>query len=437
MRDEERYDIQGKLGEGGRGAVYLAKDRQLNRTVAIKRLLSDEKDSKSAYEALLNESRALSAINNPHIIRVFDVCQDEDGPYVVMEHLKGKTLHEVVATAPLLEHDFLEIAEQALEALIAAHEVQLLHRDIKPGNLMLTWLPSGRFNLKLLDFGLAKFSAAPSVQTVAHDKSVFGSIYFMAPEQFERTPLDQRTDLYSLGCVFFHALTGDYPFDGSNVTEVMASHLQGTHHDLKTLRPDLPPSLCDWVTCFIARNPDDRPVNAQVALDSLASARRGTFTSVAPQAITPQFISSPGPADPMTATVAIPAPPTGQVPAPPTGSIPVPPTGRVPVQTAPTTLKSSTGIPLPILVTMGILSLVILGLGAAIYFRPEPTPPAPTGATPETPGTTELADSKTPAKGATPEKAEPKPPPAPPKKLSPAQTFKSRDTNKDGKLSEK
>ena len=146
MRDEERYDIQGKLGEGGRGAVYLAKDRQLNRTVAIKRLLSDEKDSKSAYEALLNESRALSAINNPHIIRVFDVCQDEDGPYVVMEHLKGKTLHEVVATAPLLEHDFLEIAEQALEALIAAHEVQLLHRAVGDLDVLDACQIQGHFN---------------------------------------------------------------------------------------------------------------------------------------------------------------------------------------------------------------------------------------------------------------------------------------------------
>ena len=416
MKDEERYDIQGKLGEGGRGAVYLAKDRQLNRTVAIKRLLAEEKDADAAYEALLNESRALSSINNPHIVRVFDVCQDEDGPYVVMEHLKGKTLHEVVANAPLLEHDFLEIAEQALEALIAAHQVHLLHRDIKPGNLMLTWLPSGRFNLKLLDFGLAKFSSAPSVQTVAHGQSVMGSIYFMAPEQFERAPLDQRTDLYSLGCVFFFALTGDYPFNGENVTAVMASHLQGTHHDLQALRPDLSPSLCDWVTSFIARTPDQRPSSAQKALDALAETHQGPLTTTSPQPIAPQLLTGPVHIDPLT------------------GQIPVPPTGQIPVQTAPTTLHSSSGIPLPLVITMGVLSLLILTLGTAIYFRPEPGPPLPISPAPDR-ALAEHAAKQAPTSGrissdpeATPAKTDPE--------RKPAQVFRNRDKNKDGKLSE-
>ena len=213
-KNEERYDIQGKLGEGGRGTVYLAQDRQLNRTVAIKRLSTEKEDADASYEAVLRESRALSALSSPHIVRVFDVGQDEDGPYVVMEHLNGKTLHEVVSNAPLIEGDFFQIAEQGLEALIAAHEVHLLHRDIKPGNLMLNWLPSGRFNLKLLDFGLAKFSDTPSVQTIAYGKSVMGSIYFMAPEQFDRELLDARTDLYSLGCLYYYGRTSRYPFDG-------------------------------------------------------------------------------------------------------------------------------------------------------------------------------------------------------------------------------
>lgn len=446
MSEEERYDIQGKLGEGGRGAVYLARDRQLNRTVAIKRLFSEEKNAEKDYEAVLHESRALSAINSPHIVRVFDVCQDEDGPYVVMEHLKGRNLHEVVTNAPLVEQDFLEIAEQALEALIAAHEAQLLHRDIKPGNLMLTWLPSGRFNLKLLDFGLAKFSATPAVQTMAQGKSVMGSIYFMAPEQFDRKPLDQRTDLYSLGCVFFFSLTGEYPFDGANVTEVMASHIQGRHKDLHAMRPDLPRSLCEWVTHLISVDPDNRPAHAQEALESLAEARRGTFTQVAPQPIAPQLLTGP---------VNV-GPPTGAVPganlhttdqvlaagAAATASVPVAARAVPAATTGPQPSIRATTIPTALLITVGVLALLVIVLGAAIYFLPnDPAPPAPvSGAPAESPRETPPKPAPVKPEPADPPVAKPparKPKPAnaiPPSRKQLMATFKVKDTNKDNSI---
>ena len=115
MEDEERYEIRGKVGEGGRGAVYRAYDRHLNRSVAIKRLFTDDAEGGDSNEAVMKESHALSAISSPHIVRVFDVAQDEEGPYVVMEFLEGKTLHEVVSKAPLVLQDFLTVAEQSLE----------------------------------------------------------------------------------------------------------------------------------------------------------------------------------------------------------------------------------------------------------------------------------------------------------------------------------
>ena len=249
---DERYEIRGKIGQGGVGAVYRAFDRNLNREVAIKRVLSeggfDANDSEDeATKALLKEATALCSVQHPHIVTVYDAGVDEDGPYVVMELLSGRTLDEMVERGTMTWVDFRETAIQCLEALIAAQELNLVHRDIKPSNVMVTWLPSGKFQVKLVDFGLAKFSAAPSLQTIDHGDAVFGSIHFMAPEQFERIPLDKRTDMYSLGCVFFYCLAGHYPFDGETAPLVMASHLNNNYNPLNEYRPDLPDWVCQWV----------------------------------------------------------------------------------------------------------------------------------------------------------------------------------------------
>ena len=131
-----------------------------------------------------------------------------------MELLKGETLDETVERGVLTAEDFKEVVYQTMEGLIAAQANNVIHRDIKPTNIMLIWQASGKFQLKILDFGLAKFSKAPSVQTMDQDDAVMGSIFFMAPEQFERAELDARTDLYQMGCVYYNALTGQYPFNG-------------------------------------------------------------------------------------------------------------------------------------------------------------------------------------------------------------------------------
>lgn len=269
---DERYEIRGKIGQGGVGAVYRAYDRNLNREVAIKRVLTEEgfdanNEEDEATKALLKEATALCSVQHPHIVTVYDAGVDGDGPYVVMELLSGRTLDEMVERGTMTWQDFRETAVQCLEALIAAQELNLVHRDIKPSNVMVTWLPSGKFQVKLVDFGLAKFSSKPSLQTIDHGDAVFGSIHFMAPEQFERIPLDQRTDMYSLGCVFFFCLAGNYPFDGETAPLVMAAHLQNSFHPLKEYRPDLPDWVCQWVEWHIARTPDERPSDAREALE--------------------------------------------------------------------------------------------------------------------------------------------------------------------------
>lgn len=266
-----RYTIEGEIGKGGEGSVHKAYDTQLKRHVALKRVLTPgeatPEEVEKAADSLIAEAQTLSSLSHPNIVTVFDVGKDDEGGFVVMELLNGETLDDTVARGVLTQEDFIEVVTQTMEALIAAQSINVVHRDLKPTNVMVIWQPSGRFQTKILDFGLAKFSKNPSVQTMDQDESVMGSIYFMAPEQFERAELDERTDLYSMGCVYYHSLTGLYPFRGETAPLVMNSHLQHRVTPLDKLRPDLAPSICQWVMWLINRDIDNRPDNARVALD--------------------------------------------------------------------------------------------------------------------------------------------------------------------------
>ena len=193
-------------------------------------------------------------------------ARTKTGRFVVMELLTGDTLEELIGRGSFTWQDFRQLAPQILEALIAAQELHLVHRDLKPSNIMLTWLPSGKFQVKIVDFGLAKLSAKPSLQTIDQSDGVFGSIYFMAPEQFERVPIDLKADLYAIGCVFYYALTGTYPFDGETAAEVMASHLQHHITPIQEVRDGIPLWACDWIMWHINRQPSDRPEDARQAL---------------------------------------------------------------------------------------------------------------------------------------------------------------------------
>jgi len=297
---DERYEIKDKLGQGGVGAVYKAFDTQLNREVAIKRVLADGgyENQEEATKHLLKEATALSSVQHPHIVTVYDAGVDADGPYVVMELIHGKTLDEMVERGTLTWNDLREIALQSQEALIAAQDLDLVHRDLKPSNVMVCWLPSGKFQVKIVDFGLAKFSATPSLQTIDHGDAVFGSIFFMAPEQFERTPLDKRTDMYAMGCLYYYSLTGEYPFSGETAAAVMASHLQHHVTPLHELRPDIPRWGADWVMWHIERGMDGRPADARAALERFLFLDKQSTQPVTLTAS--QAAAAPGAAQPAT-----------------------------------------------------------------------------------------------------------------------------------------
>jgi phosphate transport system substrate-binding protein len=270
----KRYEIQKVLGQGGAGEVYSAWDTQLRRTVAIKRIRQGGlyKDPALTEEAARNawmEAMCLAAVRHPNIVAVYDLGMDENLPYLVMEFVVGETLDKRVRRGVLELDEFIEVARQSLSGMVAAHQTGLVHRDIKPENLILTRMASGHPQVKILDFGIAKYLQQPETQTMDLDGAIKGSVYWISPEQLNGELVDERCDVYSLGCVFYFLLTGKPPFGSGNPTSVIAAHLMHRVEPVHALRPDLLPALCDWCMWLIKREPDERPQSALVALDKL------------------------------------------------------------------------------------------------------------------------------------------------------------------------
>ena len=280
----ERYTIHDQLGAGGVGTVYRAYDNQLGRWVAIKRISNggtEGGDSARASE-LRREADALASLRNPNIVTIFDVASDSDGLFLVMELLEGEDLADVVARGPLHYDDFKELASQTLEALLAAHQRHILHRDIKPENIKVERLPGGRMQSKLIDFGLARSGKQAGKQTEDLDGTVMGSVFYMAPEQLTRQPVDERTDLYSLGAVFYEALSGSKAFDGPTIASVIDKHINHEIVPLHVIAPHVPPWLGAWVLRLMARNPDDRPTGAQQAIEEFRAWEKTASSPMAP-----------------------------------------------------------------------------------------------------------------------------------------------------------
>ncbi len=256
------------------GDVYGAWDHHVNRPVAIKRLRGEvAEDSRRVVEQMWREAMTTACLQHPNIVTIFDYGIDKEGAYVIMELIEGETLEMILSRGPLQLDDFHRFAQQSLEGLIAAHASGLVHRDLKPGNFMLTRSESHhRFHVKILDFGLAKYLDGPRPQSLDHMNSLMGSIHYMAPEQFLRKPVDFRTDLYSMGCIFYETVTGHTAFDAESVSELIDAHLKFYPHTISTLRPDISTRLENWINAFIHKEPSKRPNSALEALQSLPPA---------------------------------------------------------------------------------------------------------------------------------------------------------------------
>lgn len=212
------YNVVEELGRGGMGVVYKAFDSKLDRTVALKFLPPEKTLSEKNRTRLVSEARAASALNHPNILTIHDIDEIDEQLYIVMEYLDGRTLHDRISEGPLTIPEIAEIAHQIAVGLRVAHDSNIIHRDIKPGNLMLV----GQDRLKIMDFGLAKKTGGESL---TEEGQTVGTAGYMSPEQIRGEKVDKRTDIWSFGIVLYEMLTGERPFQGQYLPAVIYSVL--------------------------------------------------------------------------------------------------------------------------------------------------------------------------------------------------------------------
>ncbi|WP_437942608.1 serine/threonine protein kinase [Sorangium sp. So ce341] len=267
-----KYTVERVLGRGGMGMVVAARHRELGELFAIKLLLPRALADAQAPELFLREARAAVRLKGEHIVRVHDVGRLETGaPYMVMEHLVGSDLQQIVfERGPLPVRDAVDYVLQVCDALAEAHAQGLVHRDLKPANLFLTRRPNGEPLVKVLDFGISK-RIKPDAADLTNTLVLLGSPFYMAPEQMIRAKrVDTRSDVWSMGVVLHHLVTGMMPFPAETLTEVVARVLQEEPVLPSEQRPGLPEELDTVVTLCLQKRPEHR----FQAIEELAAALR-------------------------------------------------------------------------------------------------------------------------------------------------------------------
>ena len=263
-----RYEILAKLGEGGMGVVYKARDARLNRLVALKLMLGAATDPDHQFRRFAQEAKAASALNHPNIITVYDIAPEEETLYIAMEYVAGKTLGQVIPRQGMRIAEALKIAVQLADALSAAGSAGIVHRDLKPSNIMVT--ENGL--VKVLDFGLAKFAVAGqevgaqtstlpltvSEQVVTRNGMLAGTAAYMSPEQAEGLPLDTRSDIFSFGAVLYEMVTGQRAFQGNSKISVLTSILRDDPQPLGEKVANVPHQLETIVNRCLRKDPARR-----------------------------------------------------------------------------------------------------------------------------------------------------------------------------------
>ena len=260
-----RYRIDRLLGRGGMGAVYLASDQVLGEQVALKVIASSwSHDRNAMVDRFRREASAARKVSSPHVIRIHDLGETDDGLlYLSMEYFAGQTLGELLSSrGPLGKMDIREILGQICDGLGAAHQAGVIHRDLKPQNVLV----NDQKQVKLIDFGLAKTAFMAGVTATG---LMLGTPYYMSPEQVRSKDVDVRSDIYSLGALAYHAVTGRPPLDGDNPIAVGFAHLSEEPVPPRQHAPGISKELDAMILAALAKDPRDRPSSAAMFRQAL------------------------------------------------------------------------------------------------------------------------------------------------------------------------
>ena len=312
---DRRYVIKRKLGSGGMADVYLAEDQELGRRVALK-LLNDRHAADDQFvERFRREAQSAAGLNHPNIVSIFDRGRAEGTYYIAMEYLDGRTLKELlVRNGPTPVPIAIDYARQILGALSFAHRNGIIHRDIKPHNIVV----GGDGRLKVTDFGIARSGASQMTEA----GSIVGTAQYLSPEQARGAPVDPRSDLYSLGIVLYEMLTGNVPFTGDTPVEIAMKHLSQIPEPPSKLRPEVPHDLDAVVMRALAKEPDQRYGSTEEMDADLARVARGVAVAPETEDAMTQVLSGVGATTAQTmitrprAVAPPPAPPSYRTPGP-------------------------------------------------------------------------------------------------------------------------
>jgi serine/threonine protein kinase/tetratricopeptide (TPR) repeat protein len=264
------YEVLGRLGSGGMGLVFSAWDSRLQREVAIK-LLREEYATPGMRQRFLQEARAASRLNHPNICTIFDMGEQDGDPYMVMELLKGETIRARISRGSASSAEIIAVATEVADALIVAHGRGIIHRDIKPANIILVDKAGGRFQAKVLDFGLAKVErdGPESRLDLTSAGTTVGTVAYMSPEQARGEALDARSDLFSLGTVLYEMATGELPFQGATSALVFVQLLSQQPEPVREFNPEIPKDLEKIILTLLEKKRSDRFQSAADVVEAL------------------------------------------------------------------------------------------------------------------------------------------------------------------------
>ena len=329
-----RYAVDGVLGRGGMAEVGRARHQRLGRDVAVKQLRIDLATDPTFQARFRREAQAAAGLNHPNIVSVYDTGEEPDPasgtrvPYIVMELVEGHTLRDVLRTGrKILPERALELAQGVLSALNYSHKHGIIHRDIKPANVMLT--PTGQ--VKVMDCGIAR-AVADTSATMTQTAAVIGTAQYLSPEQARGETVDNRSDIYSLGCLLYELLTGRPPFQGDSPVSVAYQHVRETPVPSSKLDPEITPAMGAIVLKSLAKSPADRYQTAHEMGEDIGRLLSGQAVTAVLQAAEPAVPPAAAPPPPPGPPGPPPRPPARRARRPP-GGTPRPdagPTGRLP-----------------------------------------------------------------------------------------------------------